>query len=261
MASFQSKIIAVTGGASGIGAATCHLLAKRGASVICIGDISSDGLDNVKESIGRQSPSTHVECTVLDVTSSTQVEQWMASIMSSHKSLHGAANIAGIAQGAGLRKNPTILEETDEAWADVMKVNLNGVFYCTRAAVRAMKDLPLGDRSIVNVASIAALHHMPDVFAYATSKSACAYFTTCVAADVFSSGIRANTVSPGITNTPLLPQFHPNMASLQEIQESYSREGFFIIRPEDVARTVVWLLSEDSSPVYGANINVGACAA
>ncbi|KAI0436164.1 short chain dehydrogenase/oxidoreductase CpoX2 [Xylaria telfairii] len=261
MASVESRIIAVTGGASGIGAATCCLLAERGASVICIGDASSAGLDNIKETIGRINPTIRVECTVLDVTSPTQVEQWMASIISSHQNLHGAANIAGIAQGAGLRQAPTILEETDEAWANIMKVNLDGVFYCTRAAVRAMKELPPGDRSIVNVASIAAFRHMPDVFAYATSKSACAYFTTCVAADVSPLGIRANTVSPGITNTPMLPQFHPNLRSLQEIQESYRKEGFSTIGPEEVARTIVWLLSEDSSPVYGANINVGACVA
>ncbi|KAI2641172.1 short chain dehydrogenase/oxidoreductase CpoX2 [Xylaria nigripes] len=259
MASIESKIIAVTGGASGIGAATCRLLAKRGASVICVGDLSREGLDNLKQSIGHISPSTQVECTVLDVTSSTAVAQWMERIISSHKDLHGAANIAGIGQASGLRRTPTILGETDEAWDEIMKVNLNGIFYCTRAEIRAMRDLPPGNRSIVNVASLATARHMPDVFAYGTSKSACAYFTTCVAADVFSFGIRANTVSPGVTDTPLLPQFHPDMQSAGQIQKLYEKEGLPMIGPEDVARTIVWLLSEDSRPVYGANINVGAC--
>lgn len=197
MASVTSKIIAVTGGASGIGAATCRLLSKRGASVICIGDISSKGFDDITDTIKEINPSTQVQCTTLDVTSSTEVEQWMATIISTYGDLHGAANIAGIAQGAGLRQIPAILEETDEAWAGIMKVNLDGVFYCTRAEVRAMKGLPVGDRSIVNVGSVAGLYHVPDVFAYGTSKGACAYFTTCVAADTFPLGIRVNTVSPG----------------------------------------------------------------
>jgi chanoclavine-I dehydrogenase len=96
-----------------------------------------------------------------------------------------------------MRNTPTIAEETDEEWTRILNTNLNGVFYCTREEVRAMKGLPAGDRSIVNVGSIAGVSHMPDVYAYGTSKGACAYFTTCVAADAFPLGIRVNNVSPG----------------------------------------------------------------
>lgn len=63
----------------------------------------------------------------------------------------------------------------------------------------------------------------------------------------------------GITKTPLLPQFAPNLKTVGEVEESYKKEGYAIIEPEDVARTLVWLLSEDSRSVYGTNINVGAC--
>ncbi|KAE8351819.1 Chanoclavine-I dehydrogenase [Aspergillus coremiiformis] len=259
MAFVASKVIAITGGASGIGAATALLLAQRGAAVICIGDIVSNKFDEITASIQTINPSTQVQCTTVDVTSSCAVEQWIGGIITTYGNLHGMANIAGIAQGAGLRPVPAIVAETDEAWGKIMRVNLDGVFHCTRAAVRAMKDLPTGDRSIVNVGSIAALSHVPDVFAYGTSKGACTYFTTCVAADTFPLGIRVNSVSPGITNTPLLPQFEPNAKNLSEIEASYKKAGFPLIEPEDVARTIVWLLSEDSRPVYGANINVGAC--
>ncbi|KAI0381636.1 short chain dehydrogenase/oxidoreductase CpoX2 [Hypomontagnella monticulosa] len=259
MASVASKVFAITGGASGIGAATCQLLAQRGASVVCIGDISPEGFDSITKHIKKTNPLTQVNCAVVDITSSAEVERWIGTIIATYGNLHGAANIAGVAQGGGLRQTPAILEETDEAWARIMKVNLDGVFYCTRAEVRAMKDLPAGDRSIVNVASVAALHHVPDVFAYGTSKGACVYFTTCVAADAFPVGIRVNCVSPGITNTPLLPQFQPAAKSLEGIKESYRKEGLSLIEPEDVARSIVWLLSEDSRPVYGTNISVGAC--
>ncbi|KAI1214329.1 short chain dehydrogenase/oxidoreductase CpoX2 [Annulohypoxylon truncatum] len=259
MASVTSKTIAVTGGASGIGAATCQLLAQRGASVICIGDISDKGFHSITQHINEINSSTQVHCTVLDVASSAEVEKWMAAIITTFGNLDGAANIAGIAQAGSLRQTPAILEETDEAWTRIMRVNLDGVFHCTRAEVQVMKNLPVGDRSIVNVASVAALHHIPDAFAYGTSKGACVYFTTCVASDTFPLGIRVNSVSPGITNTPLLPRFQPAANSIDDIKELYRKEGFSLIEPHDVARTIVWLLSEDSRPVYGANINVGAC--
>lgn len=58
--------------------------------------------------------------------------------------------------------------------------------------------------------------------------------------------------------TPLLPQFNPKAKTMEEIKELYVQEGFSILQPEDIARTIVWLLSEDSRPVYGADINVGA---
>jgi chanoclavine-I dehydrogenase len=197
MASVTSRIFAITGGASGIGAATCRLLADRGAAVLCVCDISSNNFNDLKRSIKNINPSTEVHCTTVDVTSSAEVERWIQRIISTFGDLHGAANVAGIAQGAGLRSAPTIAEETDEEWNKILNTNLNGVFYCTREEVRAMKNLPAGDRSIVNVGSIAGCSHMPDVYAYGTSKGACAYFTHCVAADAISVGIRVNNLSPG----------------------------------------------------------------
>ncbi|KAJ5678582.1 hypothetical protein N7462_006826 [Penicillium macrosclerotiorum] len=258
MASVLSRTFAITGGASGIGAATCCLLAERGAATICIGDISGKNFDQIKESIRKVNPSTIVHCTSLDVTSSDQVNRWVQDIVSTFGALDGAANIAGLAQGAGLRQSPTLLAETDAEWSKVFKVNMDGVFYCTRAELQAMKDLPSGSRSIVNVSSIASLVHMPDVYAYGTSKGACAYFTTCVAADAFPYGIRVNCVSPGATDTPLLPKFMPGANTLDEVKETYKKEGYSVIAADDVARTIVWLLSEDSQPVYGVNLNVGA---
>ncbi|KAG5979912.1 hypothetical protein E4U55_004635 [Claviceps digitariae] len=96
-----------------------------------------------------------------------------------------------------------------------------------------MKDLPLAHRSIVNVASIATFFHVPDVYAYATFKS--------------------------ITNTPMLQQFGPKAQSLVETPKPNGDQGLPTSEADDVARTIVWFLSDDSRPVYGANINVGAC--
>jgi chanoclavine-I dehydrogenase len=69
-----------------------------------------------------------------------------------------------------------------------LESNLDGIFYSTKAEVRALKGLPKGDRSIVNIASIGSLMHIPDAYAYGTSKGACAFFTTSVAKDVWPLG-------------------------------------------------------------------------
>lgn len=108
--------------------------------------------------------------------------------------LHGAANIAGTPQGTGRRKSPTILDKRDESWKRIFDINLNGVFYCTKAQALAMEDLALANHSIVNVASITALRHIPDTYAHHISKTACAKFSSSVAKDTFL--LRVNSVLP-----------------------------------------------------------------
>jgi chanoclavine-I dehydrogenase len=147
--------------------------------------------------------STEVLTSKLDVSQSASANQWISEIISRFGRLDGAANIAGVPQVAGARKSPTILEETDETWRRTMSVNLDGIFYCTRAEVEAMVALPKGRRTIVNVASLASVLHTPDAYAYGASKRACASFSSSVAKDVFPFGIRVNTVSPGIFHTSL----------------------------------------------------------
>jgi chanoclavine-I dehydrogenase len=82
MASVESRIFAITGGASGIGAATCRLLAERGAAVLCVCDISSKYFDDLKDSIKKIKPTTKVRFATVDVTSSVEVHQWIEGIIS-----------------------------------------------------------------------------------------------------------------------------------------------------------------------------------
>lgn len=194
----DTKVFAVTGGASGMGAATCYLLAARGVGTICIGDIVSKGFADIKASIAKVNGSTKVYCSIVDVSSAESVSNWIHDIINKFGDLHGAANVAGLPQPIGVRQPPAILEETDEDWNRILGVNLTGVFYCTRTQIRAMKDLPPGNRAIVNVSSMASLQHNPDIYAYRTSKAACAHFTTSVAKDTNRLGIRINCVSPGV---------------------------------------------------------------
>ncbi|GFF54651.1 chanoclavine-I dehydrogenase [Aspergillus lentulus] len=252
----SSKVYAITGGASGMGAATARLLAERGASAICIADIVDKHFTELTASINQLNPSTKVRCQIVDVSSSESVDDWIQDIITTFGDLHGVANVAGLPQPIGARGVPAIVEETDSAWDGILSVNLNGVFYCTRAAVRAMKELPsASDRAIVNVASMASLQHNPDAYAYRTSKAGCAHLTQSVAKDTIGLGIRLNCVSPGVTNTPMLNKFFDVS---DDVKKDYLRSGWTSMQPEDVARVIVWLLSEDSKCVFGANINVGA---
>lgn len=191
-----------------MGAATCRLLAQRGASVLCIADVSSKGFQQLKDSIAKINPSTQVSCSEVDVTSSAAVNKWMNDVVTKFGGIDGSANIAGRPQAVGIRKAPTILEETDEEWSKIMDVNMNGVLYCTRAQVQVMKDLPPKDRAIVNVASIASMQHIPDIYAYNVSKVACSWFSSSVAKDVQSLGIRVNTVLPGMSVYSSLTKTH-----------------------------------------------------
>lgn len=187
-----------------MGAATCRLLAERGAGAICVGDVVSKGFGALQESIAAINPSVKVRCKILDVASSTSVDEWINDIISTFGELHGVANIAGLPQAIGERGVPAILEETDEEWRRILGVNLDGIFYCTRSEIKAMKSLSTANRAIVNVSSMASLQHNPDVYAYRTSKAACAHFTTSVAKDTTSLGIRINCVSPGVSSLLLL---------------------------------------------------------
>lgn len=187
-----------------MGAAICRLLAQRGARAVAVSDISAKSLDALKESITQLKLKTAVHTTVLDVTSSSAVDAWIHDIVKTFGDLHGAANSAGLPQAIGMRKSPAILEEADEAWRRVLGVNLDGVFYCTRAQIGAMKALGTTDRAIVNISSMASLKHDGDIYAYRTSKAASAHFTQSVAKDCQKFGIRVNCVSPGrLSSSPI----------------------------------------------------------
>ena len=190
------KVFTVTGGASGMGAATARLLCQRGAAAVCIGDYNDQNFSALEKELSGISSSTKVKTTKLDVSSSSQVKSWIESVVSAFGRLDGCANVAGVPQVVGGRKKPTILEETDETWRRTMSVNLDGIMYCTREEVRAMVGLPKKPRSIVNVASLASVLHTPDAYAYGASKRACASLSSSITKDVLEFGIRVNTVSP-----------------------------------------------------------------
>lgn len=182
--SFQGKVVAITGAASGIAMALTRYLASEGAK-LSIGDVQKDPLNNLVEELKAQG--VEVMGTVLDVTSSSAVNEWIAATVKEFESLDCAANIAGIELGF---TDVTDLE--DETWDKIIAVNLTGVMYCVRAQIRVMTR----GGSIVNAASLAGIMGRPGIGAYACSKHGVVGLTKTVAKEVGARGIRVNAVAP-----------------------------------------------------------------
>ncbi|KAF5715316.1 hypothetical protein FMUND_6914 [Fusarium mundagurra] len=251
------RVFSVTGGASGMGLATATLLARHGAAAVWIADPQTARFDSARAQITAANSSTDVHLEAVDVSDSKQVDSWIERIVSKSGGLHGSANVAGLPQTLKIPNGPNLLGETDDLWRKIMSVNLDGVMYCTRAQVRAMVSMEKGSNpAIVNVSSMGAINHGGALYAYTTSKAGCEHFTRNAAKDVFPYGIRINGVLPGNTTTPMSDQFFEGLP--QEMRDQIMEKAGLSssIQPEDIARAVVWLLSENSLTVNGEEIIV-----
>jgi NAD(P)-dependent dehydrogenase (short-subunit alcohol dehydrogenase family) len=183
----QGKVIALSGGASGIGLGTAEVLFARGAS-IGIGDIDQTALDNASK-IFSQHPE-RVLLTRLDVSKRASVDAWISAIVAKFGRLDGAANSAGvIGKHHGTRG---VQELEDEQWDLVIGVNLTGMMYCLRAQLKAME----GPGSIVCVSSVQGTLGFAKHAAYSASKHGILGLVKSAAQEVGEREIRVNAVTP-----------------------------------------------------------------
>jgi NAD(P)-dependent dehydrogenase (short-subunit alcohol dehydrogenase family) len=190
---FENKVYAVTG-VAGIGLAVAKLLRQRGAKV-SLADIDPQALSDAAEQLGNDD--ANVLTTKVDVTSASQVDAWIASTVDKFGRLDGAANMAGaIGKHHGIR---SLIEQDDDEWDLIMRVNVTGLKNCLRAELKALKaneSLPAaGSGSIVNASSIQGLQGFALHAAYSASKHAVTGLTRSVAKEV-APGIRVNAVAP-----------------------------------------------------------------
>lgn len=225
MTGLQGKVALVTGGGSGIGAATADLLRERGATVVAADLRPGEGID------------------VLDVTDEVAVDALLASIVERHGRLDVAANVAGT---PGVYAH--VADARTDDWRDTMAVNLDGVFFCLRAELRAMRASGRG--SIVNVASSAGRMGVPGLSAYSASKHAVLGLTKSAALEVAHDGIRVNAVCPGSIRTPMLRSF---VGGDEDLLEKMGRRAPMgrLGEPSEIAEAIVWLLSDAAGFVTG----------
>jgi NAD(P)-dependent dehydrogenase (short-subunit alcohol dehydrogenase family) len=177
----QGKVIAVTSAGSGIGLATAHILASRGA-ILSLADNQETLLNETVSSIA--STGAIVTGTVVDVSSRSSVETWISSTVSEYGKLNGAANIAGV-RGNQLG-SATIENIEDEDLDFVWGVNAKGMLNCLRAEIRNTKD----GASIVNVASVAGIMGLPMSGAYVASKHTVVGLTRVAAIEKGPRGVK-----------------------------------------------------------------------
>jgi len=239
--SLDNKVILVTGGASGIGQATVHRLARDGAHVI-VADVQMDLATSVVAEVKNAGGSAEV-CE-LDVAAEGAAVAAVSSIVSTHGRLDGAFNNAGIV-------GPTtkLLEIEPAEWARVMSVNLTGVFSCVQAEIAQMVQQESGG-SIVNASSICGLVALPQATAYNAAKHGVIGLTKSAALEYGPDNIRVNAVCPGFIDTPMLAQ---GAGAVPEVLA-----GVVATLPirrvadaSEVADVVAWLLSPQSSYVTG----------
>ncbi len=247
MKRLDGKVCIVTGGALGIGKAACIRLADEGARV-AVTDIEDDEGQRLCDDIVERGGTA--EFHHLDVTDEDAATRVLADIADSLGGIDVLVNNAGI---SGIDK-PTD-EIPSEEWRKVIEVNVNGVFYCTRAAIPHLRRR--GKGSIVNLSSIYGLIGAPDIPPYHASKGAVRLMTKTDALLYAKEGIRVNSVHPGFIWTPLVEA----MAEASDEGAHAFRENLDALHPlghvgapEDIAAGIAYLASDDAKFVTGSEL-------
>ncbi len=243
---FAGKVALVVGGGSGIGRATCDLFAERGGSVV-VADINEAGAKATAEGVARKGG--RAEACACDVSRWDQVKLAVETTGRVFGRLDALVNCAGILRVKSLEAT----SETD--WNEVLQVNLTGAFLLTKAGMAAMRQQ--GGGAIVHVASRMALRVKENRGAYAPSKAGVLQLTRMAALEGAPHGIRVNCVCPGWIDTPMTR----GAGSKEQVEAQFAawagvcplgRAG----RPEEVARAILFLASDEASFITGMALPV-----
>lgn len=236
---FEGKVVLVTGGSLGIGQAAAVAFAAAGAKVVIAARRMTEG-----EEVVAQIKATGGEASFIqtDVSKSTEVQALIAAVVERYGQLDCAFNNAGVV-GAGV---PTH-EHSEEAWDQIIDINLKGVWLCMKYELAQM--IKQGKGAIVNNSSVLGFSGLGSA-AYCASKHGIVGLTRTAALEYVKQGIRVNAVCPGLIHTPMIdtrlaqnPQSIDHYLAAQPI----GRFG----RSEEIAQAVLWLCSDAASFVTG----------
>ena len=246
--SFEGKVVLVTGSTTGIGAACARVFAESGAAVMVSGRNAQRGREVVQ---AIQAAGGRAEFVALDLRAAGACEHLVVLTLERLGGLDVLVNNAGILYSA------TAVDTTDEQWLDTMAVNVNALFYLSRAAVRHMRRR--GGGVIVNIASEWGLNGEPNHVAYCASKGAVVQITRCMALDHARDNIRVNSVCPGEIHTQMVEEILARKGGdprqhLRELAAGIPLRR--LASPTEVAWCVHFLASDRASYVTGANLPV-----
>jgi len=237
----EGKVAIVTGGASGIGRATCELFAKEGAVVI-VADIDLDGAHATAESIG--SAATAFD---LDVSSEAAWERLFAHCLETQNRTDILVNCAGTGRAGNFE------DLSLEDWNAMVAVNLTGVFLGCKHGVKTMRQAGNGG-SIVNISSIAGLVGGEDIAGYSATKGGVTMLTKSVALHGAPYGVRCNSIHPTYVDSEMLDpvaEMFPDRETMLAGMAELVPLGRVAV-PKDIAYTILFLASEESAMVTGS---------
>jgi NAD(P)-dependent dehydrogenase (short-subunit alcohol dehydrogenase family) len=233
-ARFDGKVILVAGGTGGLGHAVSLAFLEAGAKV-AVTYRAQQQFNALKAAAGKAG--SELEGYSVDVTDEAAVRQLVEKIVAKYRRLDAMVNTVG-----GYAGGTKLWELETKVFDQMLALNLRSGYALLRAAVRAM--LKEGHGAIVNVAAKAALDHAAGAAAYAASKSAAVALVDSLAADLRGSGVRVNTILPSIIDTETNRKVMP--------KADFAKWP----KPEDIARVILFLCSDDARVIHGAAIPV-----
>ncbi len=240
MGKLEGKVAVITGGNSGIGLATAKEFKEQGAQVIITGR-DQQTLDAAKQEIGG-----NVVAVRSDTSSLTEIDKLFATV----KEEFGHVDVLFV--NAGIGKFAPVDAVTEEFFDSIMDINFKGAYFTIQKALPLLND----NASVILNTSILANIGMPNTSVYAVSKAALMTLARTLSAELISRGIRVNAVTPGPVATPILGRMGMPPEILEEteknIQAQVPMKRFG--RPEEIAKTVLFLASSDSSFLLGTEI-------
>jgi NAD(P)-dependent dehydrogenase (short-subunit alcohol dehydrogenase family) len=231
---FEAQVVLVAGGTGGLGRAVSLAFLQEGAQVVVSFRVQEE-FDVLKSTAGATGE--RLEGQLVDVTDEAAVRQLIENIVRKHGRLDAMVNAVG-----GYVGGTKLWELETKVFDQMMALNLRSGYALSRATARAM--LKKGRGAIVNVAAKAAFDHAAGAAAYAASKSAAVALLDSLAADLKGTGIRANTILPSIIDTEANRKAMPNA--------DFAKWP----KPEDIARVILFLCSDDAKVIQGAAIPV-----
>jgi NAD(P)-dependent dehydrogenase (short-subunit alcohol dehydrogenase family) len=246
MSNMKEKVVLITGASSGIGRATAEAFAAKGANIV-VAARRKEELDTLVASI--EALGGKASAIKTDVSIAKSVEQMVAHTIEVFGSLDYAVNCAGIEGKFG-----GVTDLLEEDWDQVIDINLKGTFLCMKYEAKAMLNSAKGG-SIVNIGSVNSFLGFPTGSAYVTSKHGLIGLTSSVSAELGPKGIRVNLLCPGLIDTPM----HQRLRGI--VGDDLYDKGLIPTihlqragRPEEIAKTIVFLCSDESSYITGSTL-------